>query len=92
MNISKEAPPNLFAACMFGRATIKQLEDERREILKDMRLVDSMSNKNKDERNTDDLTNLGQEKSKLSFTNYNYNWGHKYMCLKNVHALCVLYI
>ena len=50
------------------RAEIEALEREQEEVLKDLRLIESRSNQNKDDKNCEDLGDLGREKRKSFLT------------------------
>lgn len=51
--------------CYF-RAEVSVLETEQEEILKNLRLIESRSNQNKDDKNCEFLGDLGREKGKVS--------------------------
>jgi hypothetical protein len=51
---------------LFSRAEIAVLEREQEEILKNMRLIESRSNQNKDDKNCESLGDLGREKGKAT--------------------------
>ena len=46
------------------RREVEKLELEREEVLKDLRLIESRNNQNKDEKHIEGLGDLGREKSK----------------------------
>ena len=52
--------------CVFViRSEVGNLESEQEEVLKDLRLIESRSNQNKDDKNCEDLGDLGREKRTL---------------------------
>ena len=58
------------------RATIGQLESEKQELLKELRLAESRSNQDKDDVNTDTLVTLAEVKG-----GFNYTFTVSYICL-----------
>lgn len=52
------------------RAEITKLEAEQEEVLKDLRLIESRSNQNKDDRNCEGLGELGREKRNVNLHTY----------------------
>ena len=52
----------------YFRAEVAQLKREKKEVETDLRLIDSLSNQNRDDRNIGELGDLGSEKCKYTAT------------------------
>ena len=51
--------------CFYARSEIEMLEQDKEEILKDLRLIESESNKGRNERTIEDLGELGRQKGRI---------------------------